>query len=322
MDTLNMIILMVAGFVISALLTGIELPFLRKHQLRQYIREEGPESHQKKSGTPTMGGVAMVISIIIVALFSSTSSEMIIMIVMMVLFSAIGFIDDFIKIAEKHNTGLLPWQKIVLQVLFAVILAIYVSKTHELGTMVYLPIPGKYVDFGWLYVPFVAFVLVAMANSVNLTDGLDGLCGGVSAIVAAFFAVLGMSLREAVPGSFAAIVCGVCVGFLLFNHYPAKIFMGDTGSMALGGAIGACAIMMKMEFMLVIAGFIYVIEALSVIIQVLVFKKTGRRVFRMTPIHHHFELGGMKETQVVLMFYGISVACCILAYAIYAIGIK
>ncbi len=321
MDTLNIIILIAAGFVISALLTGIELPFLRQHQLKQYIREEGPESHQKKAGTPTMGGVAMVIAIIIVSLFSSRSGEMIIMIATMVLFSAVGFIDDFIKIAAKHNTGLLPWQKIALQVIFAVILAIYVSKNHEYGTMVYLPIPGKYVDFGWFYVPFVAFVLVAMANSVNLTDGLDGLCGGVSAIVAAFFSVLGMSLEEETASSFAAIVCGVCVGFLLYNHYPAKIFMGDTGSMALGGAIGACAIMMKMEFMLVIAGFIYVLESLSVIIQVLVYKKTGRRVFRMTPIHHHFELGGMKETKVVLMFYAISVGCCILAYAVYVLGI-
>ena len=242
------------------------------------------------------------------------------MLVVTLLFCAIGFLDDYIKVTAKHNLGLRAWQKLVLQILFAVGLAIYIARFSGYGTNVYIPFLSRYVDFGGFYIPFVAFVVVAMANSVNLTDGLDGLCSGVTAIVAIFFALVGYKLGMNSPAIFGAAIAGVCLGFLLFNKNPAKLFMGDTGSMALGGAVAACAIMMKMEFFLIIAGFIYVMESLSVIIQVSYFKATGgKRIFRMSPIHHHFEMGGMEEKNVVFMFWGITLGCCILAYLIFSI---
>ena len=187
------------------------------------------------------------------------------------------------------------------------------------GSGVFIPFYGKYVDFGVLYVPFVMFVMVAMANSVNLSDGLDGLCSGVTAIVSLCLAFIGLSVGKGSEMLFCAVLTGACLGFLLFNRNPAKLFMGDTGSMALGGALASAAILMKMEFLLVIAGFIYVMESLSVIIQVVSFKSTGKRVFRMAPIHHHFELGGMPEQKVVLMFWAIALVCSILAYLIFLI---
>lgn len=315
------VLLCVIAFAVSAILTGAEIPILKKKQFKQYIREEGPESHQKKSGTPTMGGIAIIIAMVAVGLIGGGfSGKSILMVVMTLLFGAIGFLDDYIKVAQKHNLGLRAWQKLVLQILFAVVLAVYISKGTDEGTLVYIPFVGKYWDFGILYVPFVAFAMVAMANSVNLSDGLDGLCAGVTAIVAAFFAILGTQVGDGAAAGFSAVITGACLGFLVFNRHPAKLFMGDTGSMALGGALASAAIVMRMEFMLVIAGLIYVLEALSVIIQVLYFRKTGgKRFFKMAPIHHHFELCGMKETSVVFMFWGIAAVCCLLAYLIYHI---
>ncbi len=311
----------IIAFAVSAVLTGVEIPMLKKHQFKQYIREEGPQSHQKKSGTPTMGGIAIIIAMVLVGLIGGGfGGKTVLMVVMTLLFGAIGFLDDYIKVAQKHNLGLRAWQKLVLQILFAVVLALYISKGTDEGTLVYIPFYGDYLDFGILYVPFVAFVMVAMANSVNLSDGLDGLCAGSTAIVSVFFAILGLKAGEAEAGVYAAVISGSCLGFLLFNRHPAKLFMGDTGSMALGGALASAAIVMRMEFMLVIAGLIYVLEALSVIIQVLYFKKTGgKRFFKMAPLHHHFELCGMKETSVVLMFWAFAAVCCLLAYLIYMI---
>lgn len=318
MNYFNLIMVLVLGLVASAVLTSLEIPILKQRQFKQYIREEGPESHQKKSGTPTMGGISMIIALTVVSLFGGGfSGETIIMIVITLLFGGIGFLDDYIKVAEKHNLGLRAWQKLVLQIIFGVLLGVYISVIKDYGTSVYIPFYGDYVDFGVLYIPFVAFVMVAMANSVNLTDGLDGLCSGVTAIVAFLFAVIAMKLGQVSPMTFAATLSGVCLGFLIFNKNPAKLFMGDTGSMALGGGLAAVAIMMKMEFLLVIAGFIYVLESLSVIIQVISFKTTGKRVFRMSPIHHHFELGGMSEKNVVFMFWGITAICSLLAFLIY-----
>ena len=317
MDILPKLLL---GFAISALFTFIEIPILKKKQFKQYIREEGPESHQKKSGTPTMGGVSMILALIIASLiWSGFDGKTLVMIIVTLLFGGIGFLDDYIKVAEKHNLGLRAWQKLVLQILFGVGLAIYVSRFGGSGTGVYIPFYGDYVDFGWFYIPFVTFVIVAMANSVNLTDGLDGLCSGVTAIAALLFAFIGLRLGQVSPMTYCATLSGVCLGFLLFNKNPAKLFMGDTGSMALGGALASAAILMKMEFLLVIAGFVYVMESLSVIIQVISFKSTGKRVFRMSPIHHHFELGGMSEKNVVFMFWGIALLTSILAYIVYLI---
>ena len=219
------------------------------------------------------------------------------------------------KIAKKQNEGLTPKQKLILQAVFGLALAVFMM-TKE-GTTMFIPFFRKTVDIGILYIPFVVFIEIAMANAVNLTDGLDGLASSNSAIVAATFAIIGMSVRGgsepmAVAGQ---AVFGALVGFLLYNHYPAKIFMGDTGSMALGGVLSAMAIVGHMEWLLPVAGLIYVIEALSVIIQVTYFKKTGgKRVFRMAPIHHHFELGGWHETKVVKMFCLFTFICCIIAY--------
>lgn len=318
MDILRLLLMLLLGFVVSAVLTSLEIPILKQRQFKQYIREEGPESHQKKSGTPTMGGISMIIALVSVTLFrGGFSSEYIVMIIMTLLFGGIGFLDDYIKVAEKHNLGLRAWQKLVLQILFGVGLAVYMSVISDYGTGVYIPFYGDYIDFGPFYIPFVTFVMVAMANSVNLTDGLDGLCSGVTAIVAFLFALIGMNLAQSAPMYFCASLSGVCLGFLMFNKNPAKLFMGDTGSMALGGALASAAILMKMEFILVIAGFVYVMESLSVIIQVISFQTTGKRVFRMSPIHHHFELGGMEEKNVVYMFWGITFVCSVIAFFIY-----
>ena len=318
MSILHLLLVLVLGFIASAVLTSLEIPFLKQRQFKQYIREEGPESHQKKSGTPTMGGLSIVASLVLVSIFAGRfSGEILVMVLMTLLFGGIGFLDDFIKVTAKHNLGLRAWQKLVLQILFGIGLAIYVSKLSNYGTSVYIPFYGEYVDFGILYIPFVTFVMVAMANSVNLTDGLDGLCSGVTAIVALTFALIGKELAQTSPSVFCAALSGACLGFLLFNKNPAKLFMGDTGSMALGGGLAAATVLMKMEFLLVIAGFIYVAETLSVIIQVISFKTTRKRVLRMSPIHHHFELGGMSEKNVVYMFWFVSLLCSVLAYVIY-----
>ena len=308
------------AFAVSMLVTARMIPFLKEKQFGQFIREEGPEAHLSKQGTPTMGGVAIAAGItvaVVISMFmpgSVTVSKLAILLSMFA-FGAIGFIDDYNKIAKKQNEGLTPKQRIVLQVLFGLALAVFMMARE--GTAVLIPFTGKIVEMGWLYIPFVVFIEVAMANAVNLTDGLDGLASGTSAIVAATFAVIGMTVGGgsepmAVAGQ---AVMGALIGFLIFNHYPAKIFMGDTGSMALGGVLSAMAIVGHMEWLLPIAGLIYVIEALSVIIQVGYFKMSGgKRVFRMAPIHHHFELGGWHETKVVRVFCLFTLICCVIAF--------
>lgn len=308
------------AFAVSMLVTARMIPLLRHRQFGQFIREEGPQVHLSKAGTPTMGGIAFIIGItvaIVASMFmkGSEATGKIAILLSMFAFGAIGFIDDYNKVAKKQNEGLTPKQKLLLQVLFGAALAVFMM-TKE-GTTMLIPFFGKTVDFGILYIPFVIFIEVAMANAVNLTDGLDGLAASTSSIVACTFAIVGMTVHGgnepmAVAGQ---AVFGALLGFLLYNHYPAKIFMGDTGSMALGGVLSAMAIVGHMEWLLPIAGLIYVIEALSVIIQVTYFKKTGgKRVFRMAPIHHHFELGGWHETKVVRVFCIFTFICCVIAY--------
>lgn len=304
----------------SGILTFLLIPYLKRRQFGQYIREEGPKSHLKKQGTPTMGGIAIVIALVFASLIvGKVGTEIVVMSMVTILFSLIGFLDDFIKIALKHNLGLRAWQKLLLQGIFSVLFAVYVSDVAGYGSGVFIPFLHKEVDFGVLYIPFVAFVMVAMTNSVNLTDGLDGLCSGVTALVSACFAFSGMFMQSEQSVVFISAVGGACIGFLIFNRNPAKIFMGDTGSMGLGAAVASASVMMKLEFLLIIAGVVYVLEALSVIIQVLYYKKTGRRVFKMAPIHHHFELSGMTEIQVVLMFYAFTAFVCIMGYFVFRI---
>lgn len=310
----------VAAFAVSMLVTAWMIPVLKKKQFGQFIREDGPQAHLSKAGTPTMGGVAIVAGVTVAVLLSAVfaggfSAEKLAILLSMYAFGLIGFIDDYNKIAKKQNEGLTPKQKIALQLLFGLALAIFMMMRE--GTSVLIPFAKVYVDFGILYIPFIVFVEVAMANSVNLTDGLDGLASSTSAIVAAAFAVIGIFV---IPGgnepmaSAAQAVFGATLGFLMYNHYPARIFMGDTGSMALGGVLSATAIVGHVEWLLPIAGLIFVCEALSVIIQVTYFKKTGgKRVFRMAPIHHHFELGGWHETKVVKVFCLFTFVCCVIA---------
>ena len=310
----------VIAFAVSMLVTAKMIPVLRHRQFGQFIREDGPQAHLSKAGTPTMGGIAIAAGVTVALLASSLitgsfGADKLAILLSMFAFGLIGFIDDYNKIAKKQNEGLTPKQKLVLQVLFGAALAVFMMLRE--GTSVLIPFFKVNVDFGWLYVPFIIFVEVAMANSVNLTDGLDGLAASTSAIVAACFAVIGMFI---IPGgnepmaAAAQAVFGAALGFLVYNHYPARIFMGDTGSMALGGVLSATAIVGHVEWLLPIAGLIFVCEALSVIIQVTYFKKTGgKRVFRMAPIHHHFELGGWHETKVVKVFCLFTFVCCVIA---------
>lgn len=308
------------AFAVSMLVTARMIPVLRHRQFGQYIREEGPQAHLSKAGTPTMGGIAFIIGItvaLVASMFMNNGmvTEKLAILLSMFAFGAIGFIDDFNKVAKKQNEGLTPKQKLALQVVFGIALAVFMMVKE--GTTMLIPFFGKTVDFGIMYIPFVVFIAVAMSNAVNLTDGLDGLAASTSSIVACTFAIIGMTLNGGNEPMAAAgqAVFGALIGFLLYNHYPAKIFMGDTGSMALGGVLSAMAIVGHVEWLLPIAGLIYVIEALSVIIQVTYFKKTGgKRIFRMAPIHHHFELGGWHETKVVRMFCLFTLFCCVIAY--------
>lgn len=317
METNQILIIIALAAVVSGIFTAIEIPILKKRQFRQFIREEGPESHQSKAGTPTMGGLAICSALVVMSLiYGGFNTDIIVMLVVTLAFAGMGFLDDYIKVAKKHNLGLTPIQKIIIQLLISGGLAIYMSHFSGYGTEVWIPFVDKYIDFGWLYIPFVVFVMVAMTNAVNLTDGLDGLSSGVTAVVAAFFAIAGIKYGHETSTVFSAVLCGTCLGFLTFNKHPAKLFMGDTGSMALGAAVATAAIIMKVEFLLPIAGLIYVLEALSVIIQVGVYKKTKKRFFKMAPIHHHFEMCGMKETQVVLMFWIVALISCGLAYGV------
>jgi phospho-N-acetylmuramoyl-pentapeptide-transferase len=274
---------------------------------------EGPESHQKKSGTPTMGGIMIILSIVITSLImvwrvnGSIGYEMWLLIMVLLGYGLLGFLDDFIKVVMKRNLGLTSMQKLIGQILIAVIffIILYVN-----GFSTYIQIPGTNIqwELGWFYAILVIFMLVGSSNAVNLTDGLDGLLAGTAAIAFGAFAILawyGMPQNEIAIFSLAAV--GALLGFLVFNAHPAKVFMGDTGSLALGGAIAGVAILTKMEILLVIIGGVFVIETLSVIIQVLSFKTTGKRVFKMSPLHHHYELIGWSEWRVVTTFWLVGI---------------
>ena len=316
-DYIDLIRTIVISFVITLILGPIFIPMLTKLKIGQSIRKEGPKSHYKKSGTPTMGGIIMIIALIITTLTSGmVNSDTFILLLSTIGFGLIGFIDDFIKVVKKRSLGLKPYQKLIGQIVLAVILAVYQSRTSMLGTKVIIPfIENKYLDLGIFYVPFIAFVVVGTVNSVNLTDGLDGLASGVTLIVLSFFGLVALNWGMSSIGIFAAALTGACLGFLIYNVYPAKIFMGDTGSMALGGAVSAIAILLNLPLIIPIAGGVYFAEALSDIIQVTSFKLTGKRVFLMAPLHHHFEQKGWKETKVVGVFWTATVILCLIGTA-------
>ena len=299
----------VLAFLITVLLSPIFIPFLRRLKFGQSIREEGPKSHQKKSGTPTMGGLMILLSVAVTTLvmtgkFSEPTSKTFILLFVLLGFGLLGFLDDFIKVVMKRNLGLTSKQKLLGQIIISVIVY-FVLKQTEFSTAVSIPFVDKPIDLGWFYVLFIIFWLVGFSNAVNLTDGLDGLVSGTAAISFGAFAILAWSQSQYEISIFAVAVVGAVLGFLVFNAHPAKVFMGDTGSLALGGAIAAIAILTKLEFMLILIGGVFVIETLSVILQVISFKSTGRRIFRMSPLHHHYELVGWSEWRVVVTFWTV-----------------
>lgn len=304
----------VISFAITIILGPILIPLLRKLKIGQNVREEGPKTHLKKSGTPTMGGVIMLIALIITTFTSGMMNrDMYVLLLSTLGFGLIGFIDDYIKVAKKRSLGLKPYQKLIGQIILATVLAVYQSHTSVLGTKILIPFAAnKYLDLGAFYVPFIAFVVVGTVNSVNLTDGLDGLASGVTLIVLSFFGLVALNWGMTSTSIFAAAMAGACLGFLVYNSYPARVFMGDTGSLALGGAVSALAILLNLPLVIPIAGGIYFIEALSVIIQVVSYKLTGKRVFLMAPLHHHFEQKGWPETRVVAVFWIATVIFCLI----------
>lgn len=310
------ILAIIISFAISAVFCPIMIPFLHKLKFGQQIRPEGPQEHQKKAGTPTMGGVVILAAIALTSLLYIGKYPKIIPILFVTVgFGIIGFLDDYIKIVMKRSEGLNPKQKILGQLIVTGIFAYYLVTTPGIGTEVLIPFSGgRYLDLGIFYVPVVFFIVIGTDNGVNFTDGLDGLCTSVTLLVATFFTVVALGEKSGISPITAAVV-GSLMGFLLFNVYPAKVFMGDTGSLALGGFVSATAFMLKMPIFIAIVGFIYLIEVLSDIIQIVYFKATkGKRFFRMAPIHHHFELGGWSETRVVAVFSIVTAVLCMLAY--------
>lgn len=307
-----LVITIAISFLITVLLSPIVIPFLKRLKFGQSIREDGPKSHMKKSGTPTMGGIMIIVSIlatslIIVHKFSPDpiGYELYLLLFVLLGYGIIGFLDDFIKVALKRNLGLTSKQKMFGQLLIAVI---FYGILYYLEYPTYLKVPGTSIqwDLGWAYGLLVVFMLVGTSNAVNLTDGLDGLLAGTAVIAFGAFGILAWyGFPQYEVTIFALATVGALLGFLVFNAHPAKVFMGDTGSLALGGALAAIAILAKLELLLVIIGGVFVIETLSVIIQVISFQLTGRRVFKMSPLHHHYELLGWSEWRVVTTFWFI-----------------
>ncbi|MBB5323778.1 phospho-N-acetylmuramoyl-pentapeptide-transferase [Anoxybacillus tepidamans] len=306
----------VTAFFITVLLSPIFIPFLRRLKFGQSIREEGPKSHQKKSGTPTMGGIMILLSIVITTLlmtkkFADFTVETYLLLFVTIGYGLLGFIDDFIKVVMKRNLGLTSKQKLIGQLAIALIFYI-VYRQHDFSTVLHIPGTNLSFDLGWGYIALMIFMLVGGSNAVNLTDGLDGLLSGTAAIAFGAYAVLAWNQQQYDVAIFSTAVVGSVLGFLVFNAHPAKVFMGDTGSLALGGAIATVAILTKLEILLAIIGGVFVIETLSVMIQVISFKTTGKRVFRMSPLHHHYELIGWSEWRVVVTFWAIGLLFAIL----------
>lgn len=315
------IIAFAVTFVLALIAGPILIPFLRRLKFGQTVRDDGPQSHLKKMGTPTIGGLIFILPLSAVALYYSQKYPGIIPILLATLgFGAVGLVDDFIKVVKKRKDGLYAGQKTFMQLLVCVAFAFYVLRYTDAGTAIVFPFTNLVIQ-PWLYFLFIVVFMYFFSNAVNITDGLDGLCAGVTLVVAIFFTIVSLTNPEwGYIKIFSASMAGGCLGFLAFNIYPAKVFMGDTGSLALGGALTAIVVMMRMPLILVVVGGIYLFEALSVILQVGSFKMTGKRIFKMAPIHHHFELKGWKETKVVAVFIIITVLLAIASLMI--IGVE
>lgn len=317
MSIATMLIILAISFVISVILGPIIIPMLRRFKFGQSIREEGPKSHMKKAGTPTMGGVIFLLSIIATTLIISLikgefTSQSIILIIVLIGFGVIGFLDDGLKIIFKRNLGLTSLQKLIGQIVISVA-AYFLMRLGTFHNTIQIPFTDYAIHLGAIYVLFLIFWLVGFSNAVNLTDGLDGLVSGTASIAFAAYGVLALLNDQLDIAIFAFAVVGALLGFLLFNANPAKVFMGDTGSLALGGALAMLSILVGHELLLLIIGIIFVLETLSVILQVASFKLTGKRIFKMSPLHHHFELSGWSEWRIVLTFWLTALVAALLA---------
>ena len=318
MENLSISVLMpvIISFLVSVIFCPILIPFLRKLKFGQTEREDGPESHLKKNGTPTMGGLVILASILITSLiYVGRYTEIIPVLFMTLGFGLIGFLDDYIKVVKKRSLGLTPLQKMALQFAVTGVFIYYYFQVARLDTSVKIPfVEGAgFTMPTWIFIIFVFIVVLGTVNGVNFTDGLDGLASGVTVIVATFFTIVALSVNPNMTPITGAVV-GSLLGFLLFNTYPARVFMGDTGSLALGGFVSAIALILHMPLFIVIVGLIYLVEVISVILQVGYFKIThGKRIFKMAPIHHHFELSGYSETQVVAAFSIVTALLCLVA---------
>lgn len=306
----------IISFAICVILGPFVIPFLRRLKVGQTVRDEGPKSHLKKTGTPTMGGIIILVSVVVTAMFYVKDYPKMIPILFLTLgFGLIGFLDDYIKVVLKRSMGLRAWQKMLLQIVVTGVFAFYMVNYTDVPLTMKIPFwSGHYLDLGIFTIPAMFFVVIGTVNGTNFTDGLDGLASSVTVMVATFFSVVAIGTQSGIEPVTCAVV-GALLGFLLFNVYPASVFMGDTGSLALGGFVAAAAYMMQMPLFIVIVGLIYVIEVLSVVLQVTYFKMTGgKRIFKMAPIHHHFELCGWSETRVVAVFSIVTAILCLIAF--------
>ena len=314
---------LIISFIISVILGIIIIPILRRLKVGQIERDDGPQSHLKKQGTPTMGGIIMIVAMILVVtgiyLFltfnnqSEIANKILPILLVAIGFSLIGFIDDFKKLVLKNTEGLKPSYKMLGLLIISVAYVVYLVYGLKLGTDTYIPIVKQYITMPvYLYIPFAIVVILGTTNAVNLTDGIDGLSSSVSAIIVTCLTVIGINLNIPEVSIFGSVVIGAILGFLMFNLHPAKVFMGDTGSLLIGGVISGLALYLKMPLLLIVIALIPVLETLSVIIQVAYFKKTGNRIFKMAPIHHHFELSGWKESKVVIIFSLITLVLCVI----------
>lgn len=307
----------IISFAISAAAGPVIIPVLRKLKVGQTVRNDGPQTHLKKNGTPTMGGLIFLLGVAVTCLFYMKDYPKIIPILFMTVgFGIVGFLDDYIKVVLKRSEGLTPGQKMAGQLVVTAVFAYYMAKVSDVGLSLLVPFSGgKYIEIGWLAVPLLFFVVIGTVNGTNFTDGLDGLASSVTVMAAVFFTVVAIGTGAGIAPVTGAVAGGL-LGFLLFNVYPASVFMGDTGSLALGGFVASAAYMMNLPLFLLLVGLIYAAEVLSVIIQVTYFKAThGKRFFRMAPIHHHFEKCGWSETRVVTVFSIVEALCCLIALA-------
>ncbi|MGI6162181.1 MAG: phospho-N-acetylmuramoyl-pentapeptide-transferase [Christensenellales bacterium] len=322
----DMALTVVLSFAVCLVLGALLIPWLTKLKFGQNVRDDGPKSHLQKQGTPTMGGLAFIGAMVVGALAMSPSGGWLIPALVATLgYGLIGFLDDIIKVAKRRSLGLKAYQKLVGQVGLALAVAFWAYGEPGIGSGLIMPFTSVVIDIGVLYIPVMAFIIVGIVNSVNLIDGLDGLAAGVNLVIAATFTIIFYFMAGAVTEAglqdsyhsmmiVSAALCGALLGFLRFNAYPAKIFMGDTGSLALGGALSVMTVTSRLALLLPIVAGMLVATTLSVIIQVLYYKKTKKRVFRMAPLHHHFELGGMPETRIVAMYMIITAVLCIIGF--------